>query len=961
MSAPARDGKARLFLVDGSALAYRSFFALGRTPLTTSSGELTGAVLGFANTVWGLIRDHHPEYLAVVFDTKAPTFRHEAYPEYKATRKKMPEELSAQYPRIFEVIETWPLPLLRREGVEADDIMGSYAAQCAGPDLDVVLVSGDKDFCQTVSGHVKMLNPGRGGPSGTGVHWLGPDEVAERFGVPPSAVIDVLALMGDSSDNVPGVPGVGEKTASALIAEYGSLEKLYASLDGLSRKALRAKLEEHRELAFLSKRLVTIKTDVELPASLDELRLRPPSPELVRLFRDLEFGRLAREAEIQSAESRDGATGSAPGRAPVSRGKAGSPASGSAVAGPTSAEAGAPNRPAPGENLNLFDPVEEIAPAAPRSAWTVAVDAAALDRLARTIEESGRVALHVEADDGDPMRAGLLGLGLAPEGSDAVYVPLGHACGGNADLGMVRERLGPLLSGGAVAITGHDLKAGLVTLDRHGLKVTAPSFDTCIASYLLDSERSHDLGRLSQSELGTSPAARTDLLGKGARKRAPADLTAAEGAALAAGGAAAARDLAGPFRSELATRNLEELFSGVEMPLLQVLRLMEETGVVLDTAFLGDMSERMGRSIAGFEQRAHEAAGEPFNLNSPPQLAKILFEKLGLRKARRTKTGYSTDSDVLEELAGDHPLPGIVLEYRQIMKLKSTYVDALPRLVHPDTGRLHTSFNQTVAATGRLSSSNPNLQNIPIRTELGREIRRSFVAGPGARLISLDYSQVELRIMAHISGDERLIEYFRRGVDVHRETAASLYDVTAAEVTPEQRAAAKTVNFGIMYGQGAVGLARQIGVTREEAARFIDAYRARFPGVDRFLESTIADGIRNGYVTTLLNRRRYLPNLRSNHGRFRSEAERMAVNTPIQGTAADLIKVAMVRVHRELAATFPRARLLLQVHDELLLEAPAEEADAVAARVRTIMETAMDLTVPVVVDTGVGADWFSIH
>ncbi|HEX7880309.1 MAG TPA: DNA polymerase I [Candidatus Eisenbacteria bacterium] len=948
----------RLFLVDGTALAYRAFFAMGRSGLSTSSGEPTGAVFGVANTLWSLLAEFRPEYMAVVFDTAAPTFRHEEYAEYKANREEMPSDLASQLPRLSEMVKAWPLVHLAVDGVEADDVMGSYAVQLAGPDLEVVLVTADKDFCQLVNDNVFILNPGRGGPAKVEAHRLDAKGVEAKFGVPPAQVIDVLALMGDTSDNVPGVPGIGEKSAAQLIREFGSLEALLGSIDKVSRKSWAEKLTTWAEQARLSRRLVTIKTDCPLPASLAEMAVGKPAPSLAEFFQRMEFGRLTRQATEAAGLTTAGLVESL---APAAVRE-----SGPEPAAPT----------AMGATMDLFAPpgAEGTMVAAPAGPWLteppptdaeyrLADDERALVRLAAELRAApGYVSIDTETTGLDPMRAALVGLSFSTVGKTGWYVPVGHVEGPNVSLEQVRTHLGPVLADPSVKKVGQNIKYDLVVLDRHQLPVAGVAFDTMVASYLIDAERSHKLDNLAHDELGYRMVPITDLIGKGQKQRTFADVPVPLAVRYAAEDADITLRLSDLFLPRLAERELESLFRDIEMPLLLVLKEMEETGIALDVPFLNAMSERLGREIAKLESFAHETAGETFNLNSPIQLGKLLFEKLKLPAGRKTKTGWSTDSETLEDLVPQHALPKLILDYRQLAKLKSTYVDALPRLVHPDTGRVHSCFNQTVAATGRLSSSDPNLQNIPIRTELGREVRRAFVAGgPGMSLISADYSQIELRIMAHLSGDANLNDYFRRGVDVHRETAASIFGVPAAEVTGEQRAQAKTVNFGIMYGQGPVGLSRQIGITREAAKQFIAAYKAQFPGVTTFLDRTVREATSSGYVTTLMKRRRYLPNLLSGEGRFRAEAERMAINTPIQGTAADLIKLAMLSVDRELKDRYPRARLLLQVHDELVLEAPDAEAEAVAATVRSAMENAVTLSVPVVVDVGVGRDWAGIH
>jgi DNA polymerase I len=898
----------RLLLLDGSALTYRAFFALQQAGLTNSRGEPTSAVLGFANTMHLIVREEHPDYLAVVFDAPGPTFRHDAYTEYKATRHAMPDDLRLQMPWVREFVSAWPCALIEMPGVEADDVIGSYAAQLAGPDLEVVMVTGDKDFYQLLSEHVRILNPGRGGTAAVEARLIGPDDLPERFCVNEARqVVDVLALMGDASDNVPGVPGVGPKTAGKLIAEHGSLESLYAHLDALA-PALRAKLIEHREGVFRARALFTIRTDLDLPVPLEELRARPPGGPALRDFLvRMEFQRLLRELKLD----------------------------------------GAP--PAP----QLFERHDHYA---------VVSDREALRRVAERLSQSeSGFALTTEATSGDPMRAELLGMGVSPARGEAYYLPLGHAQG-SLDQGDARALLGPVLADQRISKSMHDAKHDLLVLERAGWTVGGLEFDTLLASYLLNPETSHRLEDLARERLGETMASRAELEGRGARQRPLAAASADLLARFAAEDADMTLRLRGLFAPELEGLELASLYREVEMPLLEVLRRMERTGVAIDCAALESMSGRLVRELERLEEACRRAADCAFNINSPSQLALVLFDRLALPRGKRTKTGYSTDSEVLEGLRAVHPLPGLILEYRQLAKMKSTYVDTLPAMVHPETHRVHARFNQTVAATGRLSSSDPNLQNIPVRTELGREVRRAFIPGePGWVLVSADYSQIELRIMAHLSRDPVLLEAFHRNLDVHRDTAARLFGVSPEAISDRERNLAKTVNFGILYGQGPFGLARTLGISSADASAFIRSYKAQYAGVVTYLDKTLTQARRSGYVTTLLNRRRFLPALKFKSAAARAAAERLAINTPIQGSAADLIKVAMVNLARRLDEQGLRARLLMQVHDELVLECPRSEAQNVSALVRETMESALRLEVPIVVNVGVGSNWAEIH
>ncbi len=899
----------KLFLLDGSALIYRAFHALSRMGLRNRAGEPTGAVFGFANTLHALVRQERPDYIAVVFDAPGPTFRHQRYTEYKANRAKTPDELRAQFPRVRELVAAWPCASIEVEGVEADDVIGSYTRQLAGPDLEVVAVTGDKDFYQLLGEHVRILNPGRGGAAAVEPTLIGPDQIPAKFGVTePDQVVDVLALMGDTSDNVPGIPGIGPKTAGTLIAEHGSVEALFERLETL-KPALRRKLEGKKAIALLAKELITIRTDLDLPVSLDAMETVPPGGDaLVKILRDLDFQRMLADLGVSRKE----------------------------VAEP----------------LSLFTR---------HTQYRLIETVDALRELVAALRTRERLALTVVAD-GDPLHATVVGLALSADPEDAAYVPVAHTAGPSLGADRVREVLGPLLAEPGPAWTLHDAKLAHHQLKSDGFPVPRVTFDTALASYLVDPESRHTLETVVRDRLGETMLGWAELVGKGAKRIAAAATDPAETVRYAG----EAADMTGRLRADLTGRlesiGLAELFHEVEMPLAEVLGAMEQAGVAVDVPYLQAMSERMATRMGELTRSAHALAETEFNINSPSQLAQVLFERLALPPGKKTKTGFSTDSEVLEALRDEHELPGVVLEYRQLSKLKSTYVDALPALVDPETGRIHCRFNQTVAATGRLSSSDPNLQNIPIRTPLGREVRRAFVVGrQDWVLVSADYSQIELRIMAHLSGDPVLVHAFANGIDVHRDTAARIFGVEPEAVTDLQRGQAKTVNFAVLYGQGPFGLARTLGIANKEAQAFIRNYKAQYAGVVGYLDSTLEQARAQGYVTTLLKRRRYLPALRQRGSAARAAAERLAINTPIQGTAADLIKVAMVNVHRRLAREGLAARLLLTVHDELVLESPVGEAEAVERLVTEEMAGAIELSVPVIVNTGVGENWEAIH
>ncbi len=887
-------------LIDGSALAYRSYFAFIRNPLVNSRGENTSAVFGFANSLLKVLRDDPPDYLAIAFDTAAPTFRHERFPEYKSTRAKMPDELADSLPHIDELVTAMNVAVFREDGVEADDLIGTLARRAEAKGIEVVIYSGDKDFCQLVSDRVRVLRP----RSRDEDELLDADGVSARMGVPPERIIDLLALMGDSSDNVPGVPGVGEKTALRLLEEFGTLDAVLERADEIAGK-LGERIRENRGNARLSRDLVTIRTDLDVGLSLEALR--PGEPDRTRLsalFRQMEFKRLA-EAFSDAGDER--------------------------------------------VRYQLVTSLEE------------------LDRVVKRLRGAGRFAFDTETTSLNPLDARLVGLSFSAAEGEAAYVPVGHEStlesqAVNLPIEEALRRIRPILEDPKLEKIGQHTKYDASVLLNHGITVRGIAFDTMLAAYLLDPGKGrYGLDVLSLQELNHRMVSYADLVGSGKSQREIWQVDQRRVSDYACDDANVTLRLRNRFAPRLDELSLRPLFDDVEMPLSAVLMQMERHGVLVDRGLLAQMSVDLTRQLGKIEKQIHKLAGHAFNIGSPKQLRVVLFDELGLPAGRRTKTGPSTDSDVLEKLAPKHAIAGKILEHRQISKLLSTYVDALPKLARPDTGRVHTSFNQTVAATGRLSSSDPNLQNIPIRTEMGREIRKGFVAPRGWGLLSLDYSQVELRVLASISGDARLQEAFRKGHDVHRHTASLVFDVEPDAVTPEMRARAKTVNFGVIYGQGSRGLAQQLGISVAEAESFIEAYFDKYSLVRIFKEETLERARREGYVTTLLGRRRYLPEINSDNGQRRSYAERTAVNTVIQGTAADLIKVAMVRVARRLADEGFQAAMILQVHDELVFEAPKAERAALEAMVKEEMEGALELDVPLVVDSGWGPNWFEAH
>jgi len=889
----------RLFLIDGHALAYRSYFAFIRNPLINSKGENTSAVFGFSSALLKIIREHRPDYLAVVFDTAKPTFRHRMYPQYKSTRAKMPDQMREQIPRIHQIIEAMDIPMLEREGYEADDVMASLARRAEKKGMDVVLVTGDKDLLQLVNDRIRVLDPRRGGEDEV---LYDEEGVRRRFGLEPGQIVDFMSLKGDASDNVPGVPGIGDKTARKIIAEYGNLDSALKGAGEMSNARVRKGLMEHAGQARLSRDLVRLDDGLKMDVSFERLALGDfDTARLVELFRQLEFTSLLRQISVEG----------------------------------------------PGHRLDC----------------TLVTTGKQFSALIRSLKTAGAFVLDVETTSTDPMAAELVGLAFAVQPGAPYYVPVGHAQGRNLELDKVLEGLRPVLADEKLAKCGHNIKYDRTVLVRHGCPLEGIVFDTMVASYLIDpSARRHNLDLVSLEYLGQRKIPLQDLIGKGKAQKSFAEVPQKDAAEYAGEDADCTLRLWHLMRDRLQQMDLEELFHRVEMPLVSVLSEMEMAGVQLDADFLRRMSADMEKELDTLVGEIYRMAGEEFNINSPKQLSHILFEKLELPVIRRTKTGFSTDENVLEELSREHPLPRKLLDYRQLMKLKSTYVDALPRMVDPLTGRIHTSFNQTVTATGRLSSSEPNLQNIPIRTEFSKTIRKAFVA-PDRRhvILSADYSQIELRIMAHLSGDEALLEAFRRDADVHTSTAAAVFGMPPEEITPELRRQAKAVNFGIIYGMSPYGLARQLEISPQEAGRFIDSYFELYPRVREYMERTVEEARERGYVTTLLGRRRYLSELQSDQAQVAAFARRTAINTPIQGTAADLIKLAMIRIQEAIGEGGLSARMIIQIHDELVFEVPDKELDRVGSLVRSHMENALELSVPIKVDMGSGRTWYEAH
>lgn len=888
--------KLRLFLIDGSALAYRSYFAFIRNPLINSKGENTSAVFGFTNSILKILREENPDYVAVVFDTKAPTFRHEIFKEYKSTRAKMPAEMSEQLPRIREVAEGMDLPILEVEGYEADDLMGTLAKKAKEKGLEVILVTGDKDFLQLVDEDVRVLNPKRGGEEAELLDIKG---VEEKFGVPPQKVIEVLALMGDASDNVPGIPGIGAKTALELIREFGTLENVLKNADKVKKKNVQKGLKEHTDLARLSKRLVTIDTHVPFELSLPQLKRKEFNlSRLKELFKELEFTRFLQEINsLEKAEKVD---------------------------------------------YKIIKTEEE------------------LKTLISELKQASEFALDTETTSINPIDAELVGISFSYKEKEAYYVPVGHIEEkGNLNLNSVIENLKETLEDENIRKVGHNLKYDLEVLRRYGIELRGIYFDTMVASYLLNpSFRQNNLNYVALEFLDHKMIPISDLIGTGAKQKSFAEVPVKDASNYSCEDADFTLRLKEIFSPKLSLLSLEKLFFEVELPLIEVLAEMEMIGVSINMDHLEILSKKIESQLEDLTRKIYDLAGKKFNINSTQQLSQVLFEDLKLRSVRKTakKTALSTDIGVLETLAKEHPLPAVLLEYRQLSKLKSTYINALPALVNKRTGRIHTSFNQTVTATGRLSSSEPNLQNIPIRTDLGKQIRKAFIPKDKNFLIlSADYSQVELRILAHFSQDHTLLSSFKKGEDIHKRTASEVFGVRIDQVSNEQRVVAKTTNFSIIYGVSAYGLSQSTNMTPQEAAMFIDVYFKRYPQVKSYIEEMIQLAREQGFVTTLLGRRRYIPEITSSNRQKREFAERTAINTPIQGSAADLIKVVMIEIAKELKDK--KSKMILQVHDELVFEAHKDELDLVKEMVKDRMENTIHLEVPIKVDINVGENW----
>jgi DNA polymerase-1 len=893
--------EATLYLIDGSAYIYRAFYAVRH--LSTSSGIPTNAIYGFVGMLNKILRDKEPTHIAIALDAPGPTFRHDLSADYKATRPRMPEDLIKQIPFIKRLIGALGIASIEIPRYEADDIIGTLATWASGQGAKVVIVSGDKDLLQLVTPQVQMWDTMKD-------EVFGPAEVEERFGVVPAQLVEVMGLAGDSSDNIPGVPGVGPKTAQRLIREFGSIDNLLGELEKIPSQKERERLKVHAEQAKISRKLAEVKCDVPLAKNWEQLELGESDRHgLVALYRELEFKKLLQEFD-QEEDTQESETIRA--------------------------------------DYKIVTSLEE------------------LGKIIALILRTPEFAVSVVTSEDDSFGSDLVGLALAWEGERGChYLDLGQTSkSGPTELSpsSALKLLAPVLGEPQIGKVIHNSKKAWIVFRKLGIELSGLRFDPMLAVYVLDpGKRVQDLEAIAKEYLNKTLVSYDDLVGTGRKRRALANMTVEQLSAYAGDQAVYSLQLATSLREKIEAANQTTLFGDIEIPLVRVLGRMEMKGVRIDVGRLGDLARDFSVRLEEIAERIYHLSGERFNINSPQQLGRILFDKLALPMGKKTKTGYSTSMEVLEALAPYHLLPREVLDYRTLTKLKNTYVDTLPRKVNRDTGRIHTSYNQTATVTGRLSSSEPNLQNIPVRSEEGREIRRAFVADPGHLLISADYSQIELRILGHYSRDEALIDAFQKGVDVHRRTAAEIFEVEPGEVTVEMRRQAKTINFGIIYGMSAFRLAKDLGIPQKKARQIMERYFDRYGGVRSYMEETPKQGREQGFVTTLLNRKRFLPDLKSRNRNVRQFAERTAINTPIQGSAADIIKMAMIRIDAELERKSLPARMIMQVHDELVFEVEASRARDVATLVQQEMESVVSLAVPLVVEVGIGANWDEAH
>ena len=898
--------KNSFYLIDGYALLYRSHFALIRNPLINSKGQHTSAIYGFTNALLKLIKEESPDYIVTVFDGKEKTFRHEMYPEYKATREKMPDELRSQLPILWDLVDSLNIKSLLVNGFEADDIIGTLAIMGKKNNFDCRIISGDKDFMQLIDSDIKLHTPGKNGSSII----FGPNEVKKKWGVIPSKIVDLLGLMGDSSDNVPGVRGVGAKTAVKLLEQYGSFEKIIQNADDVKNKKIRESLKNETELAYLSKKLVTIKTDMKLDVDFDDMKLKKFNFEKVNdIFDELEFYKFKKELNILDL------------------------------------------------NKKKINKIEK--------SYLIVDNDSKLDSLVSQLNNSTLISIDLETTSVNPIEANIVGLSFSIKENSGWYVPIlfsekrKNIFSGQNDLITVLSKLKHILESKKIHKCGQNIKYDLLIFKRHNINVTPISFDTMIASHLIKpEERTYKLDRLSQEYLNYEMMPISELIGTGKDQKNMSDVELEKIKFYAVEDSDICLQLVNKLSDKMLNDNLYNFYKNVELPLIDVLTEMEFNGVFIDKEMMIKMSLWMQNKLLSLSKEILKISGKEFNINSPKQLSEILFDEIGLKQVKKR----STDVTVLEFLKNIHPLPKKILEYRTIQKLKSTYIDTLPELINDKTGRIHTSFSQIITSTGRLSSSNPNFQNIPIRTSDGKEIRNAFVPEKkGWKIFSADYSQVELRIMAHLSKDKNLINAFINNEDIHTRTSSNLFNVPIQDVSPDMRRTAKIVNFGVMYGAGPYRLSQELGIPMVESKKIITSYFDRYSGIKDYIENTIDFARKNKYVKTILGRRRYCYDILNDNQRIRSAVERAAINMPIQGTAAELIKIAMISIHKNIITNNLKSKMILQVHDELIFETPQEEVDQLKQMVLYEMENAMKLNVPLVVDYGIGDSWLSAH
>ena len=894
--------KPRLFLIDGSALAYRSHFAMIKNRLTTSKGFPTGATYAFINSLFKILNEESPEYIGIVFDAPEKTFRHELFEAYKATREAMPDELVEQLPVMFELVKSLGIPVIVKPGYEADDVIGTLALKASKMGLKVYMVTGDKDLMQLVNEDILMYKPGVGQKE-TEIIDVG--EVIEKWGVRPEQIPDLLGLAGDSVDNIPGVKGIGPKRAASLINEFGSLEKIFENLDKVSNEKLRNLLKDGKESAFTSKELAVIRVDVPVELDLNELRLGgKDEKKLMELLEKLEFYSIIKSLKKDKKEEKK-------------------------------------------KNYKIVLSLEE------------------LKNVVEKVRKAELFSVDLETTSIRPMEAEIVGISLCIEPDSGYYIPVRYKGKsknnfGDDDLKVVLEELKPVLEDNRIKKCGHNIKYDMLVFERNGINLRGVDIDTMVAAWIIQPDsHSYKLDNLSQQYLHYTMVPIEELIGKGKKNQITMDEVELNRVAFyAVEDADIALQLVPIFRAEMRATGTEEVFRKIEMPLIPVLMEMEKNGVYVDIDYLKEMSQEISKKIDVLADNIYKVAGVEFNINSPKQLSEVLFEKLGLPRVR----GKSTDVKVLEKLRNQHELPALVLDYRSLVKLKTTYLDAMAQYVNSNTGRIHSSFNQTGASTGRITSSDPNFQNIPIRTDIGREIRKAFKPQKsGWKMMSADYSQIELRIMAHLSKDPELLKSFNEGVDVHTRTAALVYGVSEKDVLPEMRRVAKIVNFGIMYGAGPFRMSEELGIPQEEARKLIEQYFKTYPGINEYIIKTLQEAEKNKFVKTLSGRIRYVYDITSDNYHVREAAKRVAINTPIQGTAADMIKIAMINISRRMKEKSLRAMMILQIHDELLFEVPEEEIETLREVVVQEMENAIKLDVPVKVDVGIGNSWYEAH